>query len=132
MFCSRQIKRKINHIHERALRMVYDDYVSSFNELLIKDGSVSIHHRNIQYVAIVMYIAMNSLCPSIMKDILGGGKISANRSGNTFARPKVTTVYKGENSLRIFGPIVWNNMLPNKFKSCSTLIEFKTLIRKNL
>ena len=52
MFCSRQMNRKINYIHERALRLVYDDYTSSFNELLIKDNTVSIHHRNIQNVAI--------------------------------------------------------------------------------
>ena len=55
MFCSRQINRKINHIHERALRLVYDDYTVSFEELLKQDKSVSIHHRNLQYVAIEMF-----------------------------------------------------------------------------
>ena len=30
MFCSRKMNSKINHIHERALRLVYDDYRSSF------------------------------------------------------------------------------------------------------
>ena len=30
MFCSRTMNRKINHIHERALRLVYQDYTSSF------------------------------------------------------------------------------------------------------
>ena len=30
MFCSRNMNRKINHIHERALRLVYKDYRSSF------------------------------------------------------------------------------------------------------
>ena len=36
MFCSRKMNRKINYIHERALRLVYDDYESSFDELLSK------------------------------------------------------------------------------------------------
>ena len=44
MFCSRKMNRKINHIKERALRLVYDDYLSSFDELLRKDNSVCIHH----------------------------------------------------------------------------------------
>ena len=57
MFCTRQMNRKINHIHERALRMVYDDYTSSFNELLKKDKAISIHQRNIHCVAIEMYKA---------------------------------------------------------------------------
>ena len=37
MFCSRKMNRKINHIHERALRLVYNDYDLSFEELLMKD-----------------------------------------------------------------------------------------------
>ena len=55
MFCSMKMNRKINHIEERALRLVYDDYLSSFDELLRKDNSVCIHHRNIQRVAIEMF-----------------------------------------------------------------------------
>ena len=41
MFHSRKLNRKINHIHERALRLVYNDYSTTFENLLIKDGSVS-------------------------------------------------------------------------------------------
>ena len=39
-------------IHERALRLVYDDspYLN-FDELLIKDKSVSIHLRNLHFLA---------------------------------------------------------------------------------
>ena len=36
MFCSRKMNRRINHVHERALRLVYDDYVSPFDVLLRK------------------------------------------------------------------------------------------------
>ena len=41
-----------------------------------------------------------------------------------FIRPNVDTVYKGEDSLRKYGTIVWNKLLPNNFKSSSTLEEF--------
>ena len=34
MFCGRQTNARINHIHERALRAVYNDEVSPFEELL--------------------------------------------------------------------------------------------------
>ena len=51
------------------------------------------------------------------------------RSGDTFVRPNVDTVYKGEQSLRCFGPIVWNSMLPEKLKSCKSLSEFKSRIK---
>ena len=37
MFHSRTMNNKINCIHERALRLVYSDHVSSFDELLKRD-----------------------------------------------------------------------------------------------
>ena len=48
MFRDRGVNSKINHIHERALRIAYQDFTSSFAELLINDNSVSIHQRNLQ------------------------------------------------------------------------------------
>ena len=130
MFCGRKLNRKINHIHERALRFVYDDYTSTFESLLEKDKSVSIHHRNIHRVAIEMYKVINNLSPGIIQDLFQKRDISTLRiQTNTFIRPYVDTVYKGEDSLRNFGPIVWNKLLPNKFKSASTLEEFKKSIK---
>ena len=54
MFCSRKMNEKINHIHERALRLVYNDYESTFDRLLKNDKTISIHHRSIHCVAIEM------------------------------------------------------------------------------
>ena len=55
MFHGTEINRKINHIHERSLRIAYRDYNSSFKDLLQKDNSVCIHHRNIQSLAIELF-----------------------------------------------------------------------------
>ena len=52
MFHSRTINNKINRLHERALRLVYSDYNSNFDELLRKNESCSIHDRNVQTLAI--------------------------------------------------------------------------------
>ena len=52
MFHSRKLNNRINRIHERAPRVVYDDNISTFDDLLKKDGSLSIHMRNIQAIAI--------------------------------------------------------------------------------
>ena len=66
MYChSRKLNNRINLIHERGLRMVYEDYTSTFEELLQKDGSVTIHHRNIQLVAVAMIKVRNGICPEI-------------------------------------------------------------------
>ena len=47
MFYNRTTNNKINKLHERALRLVYDDYLSAFEELLEKDNSFTVHHYNI-------------------------------------------------------------------------------------
>ena len=46
-FHSRRLNNKTSSIHERALRITYGDQKSTFQELLIKDNSVSVHHRNL-------------------------------------------------------------------------------------
>ena len=68
MFHSKQINYKVNK-HERAFRIVYNDHFSSFEELLSKDKSVTVHQRNLQILATEMYKILNGLSPDIMQDI---------------------------------------------------------------
>ena len=63
---SRSSNNRINRIHERALRIVFSDYISSFDELINKSGSVRIHHRNLQFLAIEIYKALHNLSPPLM------------------------------------------------------------------
>ena len=58
MFHGRQVNNKINCLHERALRMIYEDSTSSFDTLLEKDMSFSNHDRNIQQLALEIYEVM--------------------------------------------------------------------------
>ena len=69
MFHNRSLNNKINRLHERALRMVYNDDISTFNELLTRDGSFTIHERNIQSLAIEMFKVKMNNGPSLLEDI---------------------------------------------------------------
>ena len=93
MFHSRQINHKINKLHERALRIVYNDHFSSFEELLSKDKSVTVHQRNLQTLATEMYKMLNGLSPDIMQDIF---KIKSNyyntRNALAFSSRNIKTV----------------------------------------
>ena len=51
------------------LRLVYTNYHSSYDELLAKDGSFRIHHRNLQRLTIEIYKFNNNLGPEILNDI---------------------------------------------------------------
>ena len=48
MFHSRKLNQRINSIHERALRVIYQDYKSMFPKLLQIDNSATIRQRNVQ------------------------------------------------------------------------------------
>ena len=52
----------INKLHERALRIVYNDTITtSYEELLIKDKIFTIHQQNIQSLANEMYKSVKIL-----------------------------------------------------------------------
>ena len=69
MFHSRSLNNRINSIHERALRITYGDKTSIFQQLLEKDNSVSIHHRNLQTLATEMFKISNNLSLDFVKEI---------------------------------------------------------------
>ena len=52
MFHGRTKNRKINHLQEASLRIVDKDYTSSFEDLLRKEKSATVHHRNIQSLTV--------------------------------------------------------------------------------
>ena len=63
----------------------------------------------ITQVAIEMFKVKHDISPPFMKEIFTYiGNERGTRSGDTFARPNIGSVYKGDQSLRSFGPIVWN------------------------
>ena len=65
----RGLNNKINNLHERALRTVYQDKNPSFETLLKHGKSVSIHVKNVQYLATEIFKVKNDLYPEIMKEI---------------------------------------------------------------
>ena len=69
MHHDRATDNRINKIHERALRIVYRDIESSFDEFLVKDISLSVHQRHLKLLMIEIYKAKKNLKPSFMEDI---------------------------------------------------------------
>ena len=69
MFHSRKLNNRINNIHERALRLVYKDYTSSFDDLLATDNSFKIHQKNLQKLAIEIFKVKKGIAPAIMINI---------------------------------------------------------------
>ena len=63
MFHSHTLNNKINRLHERCLRIIYNGNTSSFTDLFKIDNLVSVHHRNVQVLAAELYRFVNDLSP---------------------------------------------------------------------
>ena len=90
MYC----RRKSNNIriHERALRIAYNDYLSDFNSLLVKDDSVTIHRRNIQ-AYLEIYKTLNNLNTQFMKEVfcLKQQNYSLRNGNLTYPNPRTVS-----------------------------------------
>ena len=128
MFHSRTLNTRINRIHERTLRIVYCDESSSFEQLLIKDKSFTIHERNIQTLATELFKVSKGLSPEIMKSVFTLKQHIRYYSKQIFETRNINTVYNGMDTLSFLGPKIWL-LLPEDIKMSSSLIDFKYKIR---
>ena len=124
----RGLNNKINNLHEQALRTVYQDKISSFETLLKRDKSVSIHVKNLQYLATEIFKVKNDLCPEIMKEIFIFPTYSLS-SGNHLTRRNIRTTHYGIETISNLGAKI-RDLLPEKIKKASSLSVFKTKIKK--
>ena len=95
-----------------------------------KDGSVTIHYRNIQKLGIEIYKVKNNLSPLLMHEIFPDRHYNGPnlRSQTEFELPHVNSVKNGRETLRFIGPKVWN-IIPDSIKNSKSLSIFKNKIR---
>ena len=129
MFHSRKLNNKINKIHERALKIVYGDTNATFEQLLIRDGSVTIHERNLQILGIELYKVVNGYSPKILMETFQLKEKCIYQSKFPFSTQNVKTVAYGTQSLVFLGPKIWS-IIPDNLKILPSLKEFKIQIKK--
>ena len=131
MCYSRKNNNKINRLHERCLRIIYDDKRSPFNAFMEKDGSVSIHERNIKILATEMFkVSKNLVSPQMHEIFKLKDQLQYNlRYNSLFSRSLVKSVYEGTESLSFMGPKIWD-ILAGTYKDIPDLNSFKVALKK--
>ena len=128
MFHNRKMLQQINRIHERALEIVYADNNSSFEDLLEKSGSVSMHDRNLQQMAIEMYKALNDLSSTHVSELIRVKERKYNlRNDNALVSDIPRSTKYVLNTISHLAPKIWE-IIPNEIKSCKYLNSFKAKI----
>ena len=144
MFCGRPLNKNINTLHKRALQIAYNDYTSSFDALLDKDSSVTIHQRNLKCLAIAMLKIYNKLfapfiCNLIQESTCQYHKrshftITETENGTTTEEKNVTSIPKankvktGIESFSFIDPKLWNS-LSEELKNTKSLVSFKAKLK---
>ena len=131
MYHSTTLNNKINRLHERCLRLAYNDKHSTFHELLKKDCSVSIHAQNLQFLVTEMYKLAIDISPTIMQEIFRFRNRSRYnlRGQNTFEIPFRNSACNGTESISYLGPKVWE-VAPDNLKRINSLNGFIEQIKK--
>ena len=130
MIHNRGLNNKINHIHEKALRIVYNDYSFSFEDFLNKDESVTIHQRNLQQLTIEIFKVKTGIAPIIMNEIFTFVENNTYnlRSGMHLSGVNVHSTQYGTESIGYLGAKIWD-LVPVHMKDLKTLSTFKNQIK---
>ena len=115
MLHSKGLNNKRNRIDERSLRITYQDKSSTCQGLLDKDNFVSIHHRNLQKLAVEIHKVLHGFSPTILNDMLVPVSRPYNFHRNyTLQRRSLNSVRHGTEFISFLGPKIWV-LYPAKF-----------------
>ena len=127
--CSLDSIRKIEKIQERGLRLVLQDKVSSYNDLLQKSKRNFLYVERIKKLALFVYKCVNTCGPPLNHDLYDKKQIHYDlRDPYRLNQPKVNTTTFGLNSLKYSGAALWNQM-PIELKQCVELSDFQRLLK---
>ena len=126
MIHNRGLNNEAKPTHERALRIVYVDYSFTFEDLLNKDKSVTIHQRNLQQLAIEVFKVKIGIAPIIMNEIFTFVENNTYnlRSGMHLSRVNVHSTQYGTESIGNLGAKIWN-LVPVHMKDLKALSKFR-------
>ena len=125
---SRTLNNKINRLHEKTLRIVYSDFKANFDQLLEKDCSFSVHHRNIQTLAIRIFKFLNRVSLPIINEVFQvkpSAPYSLRDKNELYSRNPETVTY-GTESVSFLAPKIWSTV-PQEIKTCKSLDSFNSI-----
>jgi len=123
--CGVMNTRKVEKLQKRALRIVYNDYTSSYEMLLQKSKSSSLYICRLKKLAAFVYKVLQNECKPVSSDFFRVLDHSHDtRSSVCLKQVNVKSVKYGTNSLKYQGVITWNS-LPNSMKSSQDVIQLK-------
>ena len=129
MFCGKTSNREINRIHKHALRILFNDYEASFEELLQRNNEQTVHTKNLRKLMTEVYKSLNRQNPAFMLDLFIRKEVTYDlRVKDLLRLPTARTVLNGLNSIVFRGSILWNT-ISDEIKSSQSIASFKRKVK---
>ena len=128
-FCRASDCRKLERIQERALRAVFRDKKSTYQQLLKRAELTTLLERRLQDIALLMFKVKHGLYPKNVRDLFTVNTSRYNLRGSDFTVPRFNSVTYGKHSLRYLGPKLWK-LLPEELRNTPSIQTFKKQIRR--
>ena len=126
-FCGKGDIHKIEKLHERVLRFVYNDYNNDYLDILQINGESTMYLQRIRKIASEVYKTINGLNPSYMLELLSFRNRNLRKPQDIYI-PKVNHVKFGYRSYRFEAPTLWNT-LPLEIRLAENFYLLKKLIK---
>ena len=128
MMCSKGNLTKLEKLQCRALRFVYCDYLSSYDELLTRSRQLSLSIQLMQNLAVEVYKCMNGSAPAYLCSLFDLQNHKYNCRGHkSLKQKKFKTIKHGYQSFTYMGSKLWN-ALPNEARKSADVNTFKKAI----
>ena len=129
-FCGKVEIHKMEKLHERCIRFIYNDYTSEYFALINAKNIQTLYAKRVATMCCEIYKTKSDLNAGYMKDLLAERpSIYPTRNINNLHIPKANLYTFGYNSYRIKGPKQWN-ILQEPTKTAPSLGNFKHLLKQ--
>ena len=130
MFHGKVVNERINRIHKRALRAVYNDFTSNYQQLLLKGNHVTVHQKNLKTLAVKTFKSAQGYSPKFINALFTAKKVQYNhRIQNLLTLPKASTITYGLHSFTYRACSTWNT-INDDIKDSLFVSVFKREIKK--
>ena len=110
-FCGKVNNSKLEKIHERALKIIYNNYDSSYEELISTSNSTTLLISRIHLILYEVFKSIQKINPPCISDLFKIKEFKYSmRKGIILHQPKKDTTTHGLRSLSYTGAKLWNDL----------------------
>ena len=128
-FCSKSNTEKLERIHFRALKFIFQDFEASYDDLINRAGTTTLHLSRLRGLAIETFKIIYGKSPVYLQNFMSLKNSNYNfRYTNLLDIPRVRSTKYGNDSFSFQAAKLWND-LPEEARKITSFNTFKHFIR---